>query len=237
MRLAPVLSILMLATLWLAIGRPDVRFRNEAKTVESESSMSCLADREISNSVRMLASGKSSKVGSARALLLNASKQSSGCRNKIVEALMKAMDKPNLDFNRDTDSYYLWRNGGDLLGDLKATEALDLLISHLNLSTAFFSSSMNHQPALQAVIKMGSIAIPKLTEVLRHNPDPKMRYSAVYSIATIGGESAVAVLREALVSESDECAKRLIQASLDSFDDKGQIRNRMEWFAAFTCSG
>jgi HEAT repeat protein len=199
--------------------------------------MTCPADREVVLAIRKLASGKSSEIASGRATLINASRQSSACRNEIIAALIKAMDRPNLDFNRDTNDYYLWRFGADLLGDLRATEALDLLISHLTQRSAFFSSSMNHQPALRGVIKMGSLAVPKLTEVLRHNSDPRMRYSAIYCIATIGGLSAIAALRETLVSESDPCAKRLIQASLDSFDDQGQIKNRLQWFATFTCDG
>ena len=71
---------------------------------------------------------------------------------------------------------------------------------------------------------------------LRHNPDPKMRYSAVYCLATIGGDSAVAALKIALASESDECAKRLIRVSIDSFDEQGNMKNRMEWFSRFTCN-
>lgn len=237
MKLTSVLSIVVLATVWVCIGWTDLTFKNEARTVASKTRMRCLSDREIVHAIRKLASGKSSEIASARTTLRNASSQSSACRTEIIEALIKAMDRPNLNFNRDTESYYLWRFGADLLGDLRAIEALDLLISHLTQQSAFFSSSMNYQPALRGVIKMGSIAVPKLAEVLRHNPDPKMRYSAIYCIATIGGVSAIAVLREALVSEADPCAKRLIQASLDSFDDQGQIKNQSEWFAAFTCEG
>lgn len=235
MTFSRMFSILIFSIVWLAIGRLEVTFSNGFRAVESESAISCLTDREISNAVRTLASAKTSRVASARALLLNSSKQSTECRSKIVEALMKAMDQPNLDFKRDTESYYLWRNGADLFGDLQATEALDLLISHMNLSTAFFNSSMNHRPAMRGIIKMGSLALPKLTEVLLHNPDPQMRSSAIYCVATIGGQPAVAVLKQALVSESDVCVKRLIKTSLDSFDDEGQIKNRMEWFAAFNC--
>jgi len=117
---------------------------------------------------------------------------------------MKVMDKPNLDFNRDKGSYYLWLYGAEVLADLRASEALDLLVSHLNLAHHIYSSSMSHQPALLGVIRMGPIAIPKLGEVLRHNPDPKMRYSAVYCLATIGGDSVVGLLKSAQDWESDE---------------------------------
>jgi len=149
---------------------------------------------------------------------------------------MQAMDKPKLDFGRDTHSYHLWLSSAELLGDLNATEALDLLISHLNLTAPIFSSSMNHQPALIGLIKMGPMAVPKLSEALRHNTDPQVRYSVIYAIATIGGESARTALKECLISETDDCAKRLVRVSLDSFDEQGNIKDRMAWFANFTCN-
>jgi HEAT repeat protein len=148
---------------------------------------------------------------------------------------MAAMDKPNLDFTTDEESHHLWLYGAEVLGDLKATEALDLLISHLTTRTATFSTSMNHQPALGGVIKMGSIAIPKLSAVLNDSPDPKMRYSAVYCMATIGGPTAVQSLEHALRTESDKCVSRLIRISLDSFDEAGNIKDRGEWFSGISC--
>jgi len=149
---------------------------------------------------------------------------------------MKAMDQPNLNFRDDPASLQLWRWGAEVLGDLKATEALDLLISHLNLTGWTFSMSMSHQPALGGVIKIGPAAIPKLDQILKHSSDPTMRHSAVYCIATIGGLSAVTSLEESLRSESDRCVRRFIKASLDSFDENGQIKNRGEWFSGFACN-
>jgi hypothetical protein len=46
---------------------------------------------------------------------------------------------------------------------------------------------MRHQPALPGLINMGEIAIPKLDEVLRHNPDWQLGHSAIFCIATLGG--------------------------------------------------
>ena len=149
---------------------------------------------------------------------------------------MKAMDRPDLDFTHDKESYYLWLYGAELLGDLKAAEALDLLISHLDvIDRNRFSTSMNHEPALKGVVKMGPIAIPKLDVVLRNSPDPALRSDAVYCIATIGGPSAVRSLREALDSETDACVSRNIRVSPDSFDESGTIKDRRKWFAGLEC--
>ncbi|HYR75946.1 MAG TPA: HEAT repeat domain-containing protein [Pyrinomonadaceae bacterium] len=209
--------------------------KDRATTSEAQKG-SCFADGQLSNALRDLASGDPPKVDQANSELLNKSKLSAKCRTEVVAALMQAMDKPNLDSNFDSSNFYLWRYGAEILGDLKAAEALDLLISHLNLHDPVFGSPLlSNHPAQLGVITMGPIAIPKLGEALKHNGDPKIRYAAIYCIANIGGQSAVSALKEALVSESDECAKRLIQVSLDSFDEKGNIKNTAQWFGRFKC--
>jgi hypothetical protein len=217
----------------------DSVLRDESSGVAhviENSSTTCLSADDISNALQKFSSESEPEIDQAQSMLLNKAGESQGCREEIITALMKAMDRPNLDFTHDKDSYYLWLYGAELLGDLKAFEALDLLISHLGLMDTHFSTSMNHQPALGGVIKMGPIAIPKLNAVLRNNPDPGMRFDAVYCIATIGGPSAVSSLREALDSESDECVRHAIRMSLDSFDDNGNIKNRMEWLTGLLCN-
>ena len=64
------------------------------------------------------------------------------------------MNKPELNFVTDRSSYFLWRNGTAILGDLKAVESLDLLIEHLDASDGFFSASMVHQPAVLGIEKL-----------------------------------------------------------------------------------
>lgn len=202
----------------------------------TELSFTCSREVAISASVRLLGVGNQQQIPEARAVLLNIAKQSDECRSEVVAALMKAMDRPSLDFTHDAASYNLWLYGSDILGELQAVGALDLLISHLSTSSSFFSTSMSHQPALRGVVKMGEIAIPKLKEVLLHDPDPRMRHSAVFCIATIGGLSAVHALKEAGTTEADECIRKFIGVSLDSFDDKGKIKDRLRWFSRSLCN-
>lgn len=219
-----------------SVGSTGLDRRDESSVVKIESLKPCVPERVISNSLRQFMRGSEPQVDQAQALLLSKSRQSAKCREEIISALKNAMDKHEIDFDRDPAIYYLWLYGAELLGDLKAVEALDLLISHMGLSSRVFSTSMSHRPALRGVIKMGPIAIPKLTDVLRNNPDPKMRHSAVYCIATIGGPLAVRSLQEVSLSESDKCVRSFIRVSLDSFDDKGNIKNRMEWFSGASCN-
>jgi hypothetical protein len=213
----------------------DISFELESSTVVVQSRIACLSERDISKALRGFEVGKDPGLHEARAFLLNRAKKSPECRKEVVSALMKAMDQPCLDFKNDIASYYLWREGSIVLGDLKATEALDLLTSHLGLSSNFFSLSLHQQPAVGGVIHMGPMAIPKLDALLRDSPDPMLRQTAVFCIATIGGPSAVRSLTDALPLESDKCISQIIRVSLESFDDKGHIKNRLEWSSGFMC--
>ena len=78
------------------------------------------------------------------------------------------------------DRFNIWRAGADVLGYLKATEAIDSLVAHLDFSSGIFSTTMSQQPALRTVTEIGESAFPKLSDVLRHHPDWRMRMDAVY---------------------------------------------------------
>ncbi len=230
-----LLAFLSIATI---LSCKSVQSSNLAKgpATNIERKTECLTQGDFANALRTLSTGNWPEVEHAQQQLLNVAAESESCRAEVISVLMKAMDQPNLNFRDDPASLQLWRWGAEVLGDLKATEALDLLISHLNLTGWTFSMSMSHQPALGGVIKIGPAAIPKLDQILKHSSDPTMRHSAVYCIATIGGLSAVTSLEESLRSESDRCVRRFIKASLDSFDENGQIKNRGEWFSGFACN-
>jgi len=153
----------------------------------------------------------------ARKTLLKIAQQSNNCRQALVGMLMERMDRPNLDFELQPANYYLWREGSELLGELKATEALDLLISHLDLNNGFHSASGAFQPATLGVRQMGEVAVPKLAVALRQSPKPSIRMAAADCLTAIGGVAAMNVLKEAQRGESSSCVANFIKASLDTF--------------------
>ncbi len=150
----------------------------------------------------------------AKTLLLYANK-STDCRTAIINQLIEAMDKPNPNFLADQRTYHLWSTGAALLGELKAVEALDLLINHLDLNDGHFSASGVHQPAVFGIRKMGSLAVPKLEEALSHNANRNIRLAAAWCLSDIGGKDAKHSLKHALESESDPCVRRLITLLLE----------------------
>jgi hypothetical protein len=158
------------------------------------------------------------------------------CRQRVVLAVTKAMDKPNLDISRHQAEANLWREGARLLGDLKATESLDLLLSHITMTDGGWRSTMIHQPALEGIIRMGPLAIPKLEGLLRNN-DWETRHYSSYCIASIGGLSARQALQNAVPAESNACVKRFMLISIKRIDVKhgGVKPDHGEWARAFLC--
>lgn len=196
-----------------------------------------------------LSSREYAQVEQATSKLLEYSKKSSACREEVIRVLMEEMDKPDLNLERDVASYIIWREGSRLLGELNATEALDLLISHLDMTNGFHSASMVFQPAVLGVRQMGEAAIPKLAVALRESARPGVRKAAAYCLTEIGGTSALDVLKQARAGESNGCVARYIDTSLSTFSYKSKsgrflfdndapqadVEARRKWLTAFEC--
>lgn len=188
--------------------------------------------------MKLLAMSESNyeKANEIKESLLNESRKSSVCRQFLIESVVWIMDRPLSSYKNKADRFNIWREGAEVLGYLKATEAVDFLVDHLDFTSGTFSMTMSQQPALFAVMAIGESAIPKLSDTLRHHPNWKMRMDAVFCISHIGGPAAVRALKEALPSESDVCVKRFIEVSIKSLDNDQQRwkhDNNNEWFGAY----
>lgn len=200
---------------------------------------SCLSKEELTRTVQVLSSRATyTELESAKQRLLKNANRSAQCREEVIAGLIEAMDKPEFNVLRD---FHLWRYGADLLGELKATESLDLLIKNLNTSDGD-TFNLSHFPAINGVIKFGPTALPKLGLALQQNPDRIYRLKVIFCIAQIGGLEAVAMLKNALSLESDSCARKFIQVSIDSMDNPrtpGELApsDHDKWLSAFHCRG
>ena len=195
----------------------------------------CLTPDRLAEAVNSLSRDyNQSQVG--QDVLRKASRRSSTCRQLVIAAVMRAMDKPDLDISRNQASADLWREGALLLGDLKAMQSLDLLLSHISMTDGEWSSTMVHQPALEGIIRMGPAAIPKLKKLLRHQ-EWQTRHDAVFCIANIGGPAALRAIKAAVPYESHSCVKGLMLASIKVIDVKhgGMKTDNGEWARAFMC--
>lgn len=255
MIIKPTLTILTILVLSITAAR--TRSERESRqssrsafgSIDSVYRVDCGDDgADIQTALQRLSSGEYTQVEQGRNTILSQAKRSSGCRQKVVRALMESMDKPDLNFERELSNYFIWREGSQLLGELKAIEALDLLISHLDMTSGLHSASMVFQPAILGVRQMGSAAIPKLTVALQQSSKPSVRMAAAYCLTDIGGVSAMNTLRHAQNDEANECVARFITISLNTFTYKlkgrisfdkeapqATIDARRKWLMAFQC--
>lgn len=208
-----ILVLVLLATLTLTrrFGQ-ESRPGTEASSTSSASAAPCQPDI-VSSYVRKLSSRRSE--GSQAAIsLLNIAKQSAECRADIVSAVIRALN--NADVEKDDSAFNVWATGSAILGRLKAVEAVDLLVAHLDLNDGLFSASMVHEPVVLAMVKMGDVAVPKLALALKHSPKKRIRLAAAYCLGDIGGSDALDAMKSALNTETEECVRRFITLTLPS---------------------
>lgn len=250
-RMLHMIAICLTVTLALDVsgGNNSVRVESISLQTNATSNASCHHGLDIQAALRRLSSDQEEESSHARWELFEYSRKSTSCRKEVVRGLTHAMDKPNLDFSEQPSDYYLWLEGSRLLGQLKAVESLDLLISHLDSTDGpLFSTSMNHLPAIKGVIGMGSLAIPKLRDALFHNPNCEIRAAVVFCLTSIGGRLATTIMRQALLSESNRGVSRFLRLSLNflvmrlnyhrtanSSDRKALDSARQEWIRSFGC--
>lgn len=221
-----ILGLLLIASMIHVLAcahHQDVPMCDHAQLVKLNNSP-CGAEISVPDALGGLASNEELMRQQTKKTLVAYSRKSPSCRLTIVHALIEAMDKPNLNFLLDHSSFLLWTEGSLLLGELKAEEAIDLLIEHLDLNDGLFSASMSHQPAVLGLTKMGAVAIPKLSIALRSHQNRNIRLAAALCLLGIGGPSAMEALKGALKSQSDECVRRVIGLSLEIFG-KGSVNN------------
>lgn len=245
MRLNRLLSLSLLISVLIAPAlATDIR-RPASKSAQlmpaNLSPLGCLLDSEVSTALQTLSHGRYEDQQKSLALLKANAARSATCRKQVITATMSVMDQPNVDLTGGTPQFFLWHYGTQLFGELKATEALDLLIANLTRHDGS-GFPFNHYPALGGVIDMGEIALPKLQTALRDNPDRFTRRLTVFCIALIGGQSAHEILARALQEERDSCVTSCIRASITAFNNKRRPHHipdeqRTTWYTTFLCNG
>ena len=215
--------------------------RSQVALTKTTSDQDCLSIGEVSAAIATLPAGKYADQKKAVTILKDNANRSLACRTQVITSLMSAMDQPDLDLTGGTPQFYLWHYGTWLLGELKAVEAMDLLIANF-LQHDGSGFPLNHYPALSGAIDMGEVALPKLQSALKEHPDRYIRRHVVFCIALIGGKSAHQILKQALVSEPDACVASCIRATLTSFNNKRRPDHisdvgRTTWYSTFLCNG
>ena len=219
----------------------DVTFARASKPItEMVRVPRCFGDGELNKNLDTLKlQGGTEFVKVFRSLLAKA-RSSPGCRTQIVQGLIKGMEQASKNVTNPYDNYFFFENGASLLAELKATEALDLLVANIDLNDKY-PSGLDDFPALVAIQKIGRPAIPKLRVLLTTDSEPGRRKFAALATAYIGGPQARRALAAALPHETDPCIKNFLEVSLRAFDNK-ERPNRVsralnsKWLRAFYCN-
>ena len=152
----------------------------------------------------------------ARALLSIAD-ESPEARQRVVQELIRLLETPAMQ-----DGFYysaVWSCACSVLGSLKATEAIDVLSSHLDMQHGAVTLSLLAYPSASALVEIGEKAVPKLKEqLLRTDPRFGVRVLAAQALGDIGGEDAKEALEAGLTTEDNWFVRKMIEASLLSID-------------------
>jgi HEAT repeat protein len=106
-----------------------------------------------------------------------------------------------------------WYDVADLLGELKATEAISELVRQLNYNDGSVGLSNSHWPAVRALIKIGDAAVPELARALNEGTE-SIRGFAAQALGQIGGSEAKRALERALGIERHEGIREAIRRGL-----------------------
>jgi len=234
-----MLPLVLVLPMWTAVGATNAR--SSKMIMRSFRFPQCFQDAELNESVATLKQQGGADVARVSESLLIKARTSPACRRQVVQALIRSLAQTTNPKANQYENFFLWLHGASLLADLKATEALDLLIANIEFTDGWSASiSESHFPALVAILKIGEPAIPKLQHTLTNDTSPNRRKFAAFDIAYIGGSEAKKALSTAISSETDPCVKNFVKVSLQAFDNKAKpnhISSELngKWLSAFYC--
>lgn len=139
-------------------------------------------------------------------------------RGYIVRELTEIVGGPEKLSNTviHPDNFDTWKAATELLGELKATEAVGVLIECLACNNGRTNMSTSLYPAARAIISIGKPAFPAIEQALSHVQQP-IRYVAVLALGEIGSKRAKAALKRALRKEKDKQLTFVIRQILQNW--------------------
>jgi hypothetical protein len=148
--------------------------------------------------------------------LISLAKSSPDLRSRIIQDLMKSVESEDeLDGHHFVlvNTFLFWRSATIIFADIKAVEAIDVMIKCIDSSNGL-SGNMGEPPSAYALVRMGTITIPKLSQALHNEPNSANRVRIVLSLSRIGGPEATAALRKGLRTETDKGVRYYINRAL-----------------------
>jgi HEAT repeat protein len=129
-------------------------------------------------------------------------KESEQSREQVIRELIKLMESSDVRLRLSSPTHYdAWTFAAGYLGEIKATEAIDALVSCIDCNNGV--AGLSRLPAYKAIVMIGPQAVAKLTDALDHGRPEARQYSAL-ALGEIGGAEAKKALGDALQQEEDK---------------------------------
>lgn len=170
-------------------------------------------------------SEKKEEQEKAQKEIIELSVQSNSFRRLAIEEMLKIVESQNTSIIQcENNCYQAWRLSVETLGTMNATEAIDPLVKRLEYNNGAFGLSLSWFPAAKSIVRIGTPAIPKLTEIFSEEENNEVRRDlAVHSLYEIGGDEAKISLQNILKKEINEERKEEIYRLLANWsDEKGK---------------
>lgn len=150
--------------------------------------------------------------------LLKIAYKSNQANKLVIEALTKVLqDKKLLTYQKEI-RYKTYYQAVYLLGELKATTTIDLLVNNLDYTIDQNSITKNYYPALDAIVKIGDVAVPKLAKSLLEDKNIIIKTNIIRVLDKIHTKAARQALEQALAVEKNPQLQHYIQVILNSWD-------------------
>ena len=112
-------------------------------------------------------------------------------------------------------TFLFWRSTTIIFAEVRALEALDVMIRCIDASNGL-SGTQGEPPSAYALVRMGPVAVPKLSEALINEPNSANRVRIVLCLSRIPGPEAVAALKRVLKTETNKGVRYYINRALAS---------------------
>lgn len=174
---------------------------------------------QVESWIRNLRSNDAAEREAAKNEIITFSAKSPEARQYTIKELLpivKVSEGPT-ELWKSQPRFFEWKEATDILGTIKATEAIDVLIDCLDCNNGPSDLGPGRYPATLAIIKMGDQAIPKLAFALEEKT-LGVRYRAAQALYLIGVDSAKAVLEKAVRNNKNAQTTNVIKAFLRNWN-------------------
>jgi hypothetical protein len=160
--------------------------------------------------------------------LVSIANRSPEARDKVIRGLIELLEE-NANGGEDIAFY----TACELVGKLRAVEAIDTLVKYVDYQPDRIGASLNYKPAVKGLIQIGEDAIPKVAEAFMsrkshlHRNNHLLRVNAMTALKHIGGTQAKKALETVCSVEQDARFKEWLQQAIQDVERGGRTKGNV----------